>query len=87
MPKLTEITNIATTAVEDELYMVDDPGGTPLSRAVTLGELLPQYTTAGMNAISTPTGGMLIYNTDEDAPFYYNATDADWLSVIDGLPE
>lgn len=37
--KLTDLTAIGTPALEDLLYLVDDPAGTPLSRKMTLAQL------------------------------------------------
>lgn len=35
---------------------------------------LPSVTTANMNAIATPQAGMLVYNSDERVPYFYNAS-------------
>lgn len=37
--KLTALTAIGTPTTDDLLYMVDDPGGTPLSRKMTIAQL------------------------------------------------
>lgn len=38
--KLTELTEEASPVIDDLLYMVDDPDGTPLSRKVEIGNVL-----------------------------------------------
>lgn len=38
--KVSELTNLATAAGEDLLYIVDDPSGTPVSKKITLDNLL-----------------------------------------------
>lgn len=55
---------------------------------VQINELqtLPQKTTAQMNTISPAPGERpIIYNIDEESPFYWDGLD--WVSLIDGLPE
>ena len=37
--KLTALTNLAVPGTDDIFYVVDDPGGSPLSRKATLGSL------------------------------------------------
>lgn len=47
--------------------------------STTSGVIIPRVTTAQMNAISSPTAGEIVYNTDEGATFYYT-TDWGWMS-------
>ena len=34
--------------------------------------MTPRMTTTQMNAISSPTAGMMIYNTTSSTPWFYN---------------
>lgn len=47
--------------------------------STTSGLIIPRVTTAQMNAISGPTNGEMVYNTDEGATYYYT-TDWGWMS-------
>lgn len=84
---LADLTVATSMAAGDIRYVVVDPGGTPADRKVVAELVFPSMTTSAMNAISSPVGGMAVYNSDEDEPFFYSDAAADWLSLIDGLPE
>ena len=42
--------------------------------STTQGFLLPRMTTAQMEAISSPTEGLMVYNTTQNAVYYHNGT-------------
>lgn len=42
--------------------------------STTQGFLLPRMTTAQMEAISSPTEGLMVYNTTDNAVYYHNGT-------------
>ena len=71
--KVTAMTNLGTLASGDEFYCVDDPAGTPLSRACTIDVILA-FIEASLSAI--PDG--LIVEPDLDAD--NSATDGDILT-------
>lgn len=84
--KASALTELTAPELTDRLYIVDDPGGTPSSKTIEIGNLLPQKTTAQMNGISPAVGERpVLYNTDEEEIFFWNGTD--WISLVDGLPE
>ncbi len=86
----TKLTGLAAlpagqSQLGDLLYVVDDPTGTPSSRSIQLQHVLPQATTAQMNAIAPAANERpFIYNTDLEIPVFWNGTA--WRSLIDGLP-
>lgn len=84
--KGSELTELTATELTDRVYIIEDPASSPASKTVEIGNLFPQKTTAQMNAISPATGERpIIYNTDEEQPYFWNGSD--WVSLVDGLPE
>lgn len=66
--KLTGLTANTTPALPDLLYLVDDPGGTPLSQKIALGDLY--------NGIALTVTKSAIAATSTDALVLQNTTDA-----------
>jgi len=68
--------------------VIGTPAGSPDPKAVlelrdtTRGFLLPRMNQTNMNAISSPTDGLLIYNTTNAAIYQYNATAAQWRPIV-----
>ena len=48
-----------------------DPSAMLDVKSTTKGMLIPRMTAAQRNAISSPTGGLLVYQTDQPSGFYY----------------
>ena len=46
------------------------------------GVLLPRLTQTQIDSISNPTNGLLVYNTDQEAFYYYK--DGDWVAIGTG---
>ncbi|KJD33063.1 hypothetical protein PK35_08845 [Tamlana nanhaiensis] len=49
--------------------------------STTQGLLVPRMTTTQRNAIASPAEGLMVYDIDEDAFFYYNSTSTSWSKV------
>jgi len=83
--KVTNLSAIGTVAEEDLIYVVDDPGGTPVSNKIALSQVrsdlsIPKYTySSSAPGSSQPgdlwwdstTGGLMIYVSD--------GSDAAWV--------
>ncbi len=50
-------------------------------QSTTQGALLPRMTTAQRTAIATPAEGLIVYDTDLDGLYYYNAATPAWTAV------
>lgn len=69
--KVTELTALTTPAGEDLLLIVDDPSGTPISKKVTIANLLGNSTanvviynsTPANSAITVKKGTLMFDNT------------------------
>lgn len=48
------------------------------------GMLTPRLTTAQRTAILNPAEGLFVYDTDEDAFYYYDTTSAAWIKIGSG---
>ena len=46
------------------------------------GLLAPRLTTLARTSITTPAEGLLVYDTDEDAFFYYDTSSASWVEIL-----
>ncbi|MNJ82891.1 Collagen triple helix repeat protein [compost metagenome] len=53
-------------------------------QSTTQGVLVPRLTTAQRNAITTPTEGLLVYDTDVNCFFFYESTAAAWQNLCAG---
>ena len=65
------------------------PNGTALldiqgNTATPKGILIPRYTSVQKNNISTPSDGMLVYDTDTKNFWYYNAATPGWTKIAAG---
>ncbi|MCB4808287.1 hypothetical protein LG651_08485 [Tamlana sp. 62-3] len=49
--------------------------------STTQGVLTPRMTTAQRLAIATPAEGLLVFDTNEDAFYYYDATATNWVKL------
>lgn len=49
--------------------------------STTSGMLTPRMTTVQRNAIATPAEGLLVFDTDEDAFYYYDLTTTTWIKL------
>lgn len=56
--KLTQLTAATVATVDDLLYIVDDPGGTPLSRKITVANFLSSLVINTGGGTSTSTAGL-----------------------------
>lgn len=66
---------------------VDDASAALIVNSTTQGFLMPRMTSTQKNAIATPTTGLMVYDSTNTAPSYYNGTS--WVNlgtggVIDG---
>ena len=85
--KLTALTEETAPALADIMYFVDDPGGTPLSRKVTIQNLLNVVNFAGFHATmsadeETASGvaEVLPFNTETfDIGGYFNTGTYRWI--------
>ena len=59
--KLTALTALASLAVEDLLYVVDDPSGTPESKSITAQKIL-DFVDANFTATEEQVDGTAIYD-------------------------
>ena len=50
------------------------------------GVLVPRLTTAQRTAITTPSQGLLVYDTDLGCFYYYNSTTSAWVSLCQAGP-
>lgn len=50
--------------------------------STTQGLLAPRMSTTERNNISSPAEGLLVFDTDEDAFFYYDTTSGSWIELI-----
>ena len=78
---------LTPNAGHDSIPLMTTVGGIPVSAALELQSidsalLLSRMTTAQMNAIPTPTNGMLIYNTTANQMYSYTA--GVWIAVAGG---
>src|SRR5437764_15380185 len=65
-----------------------DPSARLDVTATDRGRLVPRLTLAQRNAIVNPAKGLLVYQTDQDSGFYYNAGNAltpNWISMLGQL--
>src|SRR5689334_16635616 len=65
-----------------------DPSSKLDVTATDKGILVPRMTLSQRNAISNPAKGLLVYQTDQDSGFYYNAGNAlspNWISMLGQL--
>ncbi|SHG29757.1 hypothetical protein [Flavobacterium defluvii] len=53
--------------------------------STTQGMLTPRMTTAQRNAIATPADGLIVYDTDLKAFYYYSSGSSSWLVVSSGI--
>lgn len=78
--KLSALPTITTISVDDILYVVDDPGGSPVSSKVTFDNLQKSITAVASldsaGAVRVPTGNSL-YLGPEDA-------DGSWRVSVSG---
>ena len=81
--KVSALDALSNTTEDDALYVVNDQDGTPASKRISPLKVVPQHTTAEMNAISSPAAGMILFNTTVNEPCFYNGTA--WVSLVDGL--
>lgn len=94
--KLTALTELTTIATGDMLYVVDDPGGTPVSKKITVNNLLnTPLLISQLSQDSSPTiGNDYLVSLDsatntlkkvlmEDIPLSPNAI---WLLTADAAP-
>ena len=49
--------------------------------STTSGMLTPRMTTVQRNAIASPAEGLLVFDTDEDAFYYYDLTTTTWIKL------
>jgi len=56
-------------------------------RATDKGMLIPRLTTVQRQAIASPANGLLVYDTDENSFFYYDATKGGWVGVVNYNPQ
>jgi len=89
--QLQDLAAIGTLATEDLLYIVDDPGGTPVSNKVTVASLLsdvgiPRYTYS-TSAPSTPNAGDLWWDSTTGTMMVYvsDGSDAAWVELVASL--
>lgn len=68
--KLTALTENTTPALTDDLYIVDDPGGTPASQRITVGNLLavpsPTFTTPSIAKLANLTSNGFVKTSGGD---------------------
>lgn len=50
--------------------------------STTKGLLFPRMTTAQKDDITSPADGLMVYDTDEGALFYYSGASSDWTMVV-----
>jgi len=67
--KLTGLTAITTPTLDDLLYLVDNPGGTPASRKITVANLFKGIFLAQSSNTQTLTGTKTL--TDADPPIQF----------------
>ena len=60
--KLTALTAIVNAGGDEIIYIVDDPGGTPVSRKITVANLLKTLTSPTIN---TGVSGTAILDEDD----------------------
>ncbi len=56
-------------------------------RATDKGMLIPRLTTVQRQAIASPTNGLLVYDTDKNSFYYYDATKGGWVGVVNYDPQ
>lgn len=65
-----------------------DPSAMLDIKSDTMGLLIPRMSFASRESITQPAQGLLIFQTDNDPGFYYNAnptgTPGNWIKIIDG---
>ncbi|MXO04469.1 hypothetical protein [Flavobacterium sp. HBTb2-11-1] len=53
--------------------------------STTKGLLAPRMTTAQRNAIASPADGLIVYDTDQKAFYYYVSTTSSWIFINNGV--
>ena len=76
----------ANISAQTDVKIGTNPGNKTASavlelESTTKGFLLPRMTAVQMNAISSPTNGLAVYNTDQQCTFIYKGTT--WVSLCD----
>lgn len=61
---------------------VDDASAALIVNSTTQGFLMPRMTSTQKNAIGTPTTGLMVYDSTNTAPSYYNGTS--WVNLGTG---
>jgi len=56
-------------------------------RSTDKGMLVPRLTTAQRQAIVSPANGLLVYDTDKNSFYYYDATRVGWVGVVNYDPQ
>lgn len=79
--KLSALTTMTTPSTDDLMYIVDDPSGTPLSRAITAGNL-KTYMSASPTLV-TPVLGVATATTVNKVTITQPATGAT-LTIVEG---
>jgi len=71
--------NAQNVAITDDDTYTADPSAMLDVKSINKGVLLPRLTTAQRNLVSNPATGLLIFDTDENAYYFYNGTV--WVNV------
>ena len=64
-----------------------DPSAILDVMSTTKGMLIPRMTTTERGAVSSPADGLMVYDTDESAVYFYNGTTTEWAKVAGELWE
>ncbi len=56
-------------------------------RSTDKGMLIPRLTTVQRQAIASPANGLLVYDTNENSFFYYDASKSGWVGVVNYNPQ
>jgi hypothetical protein len=74
--------NAQNTAITDDDAYDPHPSAILDVKSINKGLLMPRLTTAQRNAVFNPATGLLVFDTDEKAFYFYNGSQ--WLNVSSG---